>query len=47
MIIDCHYHFERRLLTEKALLKKMDDCGVEKVALIVTADLIPIQFHRL
>jgi len=34
MIIDCHYHFERRLLTEKALLKKMDDCGVEKVALM-------------
>ena len=34
MIFDCHYHFERRLLTEKALLKKMDDCGVEKVALM-------------
>ena len=34
MIIDCHYHFERGLLTESELLKRMDECGVEKVALM-------------
>ena len=34
MIIDCHYHFERRLLSDNVLLKKMDECGVEKVALM-------------
>ena len=34
MIIDCHYHFERRLLTDSELLKKMDECGVEKTALM-------------
>ena len=34
MIVDCHYHLEHRLLTENALLKKMDECGVEKVALM-------------
>ena len=34
MIIDCHYHFERRLLTDSELLNKMDACGVEKTALM-------------
>ncbi|MGD8800061.1 MAG: hypothetical protein PVJ44_16160, partial [Desulfobacterales bacterium] len=34
MIIDCHYHFERRLMTDDELLKKMDDCEVDKVALM-------------
>ncbi|MFC1505373.1 amidohydrolase family protein [Thermodesulfobacteriota bacterium] len=34
MIIDCHYHLEQRLLTDEELLKKMDECGVEKVALM-------------
>lgn len=34
MVIDCHYHFERRLLTDSALLEKMDECGVEKTALM-------------
>ena len=34
MIVDCHYHLERRLLTDSKLLKKMDACGVEKVALM-------------
>ncbi len=24
MIIDCHYHFDQRLLAEDKLLKKMD-----------------------
>jgi predicted TIM-barrel fold metal-dependent hydrolase len=34
MIIDCHYHFEPRLLTQDRLLKKMCACGVDKVALM-------------
>ena len=34
MIIDCHYHFERKLLTEDELLRKMDECEVDKVALM-------------
>lgn len=34
MIIDCHYHFEPTLLPADILLKKMDECGVDKVALM-------------
>jgi predicted TIM-barrel fold metal-dependent hydrolase len=34
MIIDCHYHFEQRLLATEELLKKMDKAGVDKVALM-------------
>ena len=34
MIIDCHYHLERKLLTDGELLKKMDECEVGKVALM-------------
>jgi Tat protein secretion system quality control protein TatD with DNase activity len=34
MIIDCHYHLERRLLTDNELLRKMDECEVDKVALM-------------
>jgi len=34
MIIDCHYHFERRLLNDDELLRKMDECEVDKVALM-------------
>ena len=34
MIVDCHYHFEQRLLADNDLLKKMDACGVDKVALM-------------
>lgn len=34
MIIDCHYHLERKLLAVDELLRKMDDCGVDKVALM-------------
>jgi len=34
MIVDCHYHLERRLLTDDELLKKMDACEVDKVALM-------------
>ena len=35
MIIDCHYHFEhRRLLTDDKFLRKMDECEVDKVALM-------------
>lgn len=43
MIIDCHYHYERRLLTDQALLNRMDRCGVEQVALMaVLTDPIPM-----
>ncbi len=42
MNIDCHYHLEERLLTVEELIKKMDQSGVEKVALMaVMNDLIP------
>ena len=34
MIIDCHYHFEPRLLSAENILKKMDESGVDKVALM-------------
>ena len=34
MIVDCHYHLERRLLTDDELLRKMDECEVDKVALM-------------
>lgn len=34
MIVDCHYHLERRLLSDVELLKKMDECEVEKIALM-------------
>lgn len=34
MIVDCHYHFEQQLLTKDQLLRKMDACEVDKVALM-------------
>jgi len=34
MIIDCHYHLETKALSIKELIKKMDESGVEKVALM-------------
>lgn len=34
MIIDCHAHYEPRILDAEALLQIMDRCGVEKAALI-------------
>ena len=34
MIIDCHYHLEQRMLPHDQLLHKMDECGVEKIALM-------------
>ena len=34
MIIDCHYHFELKLLSESELLNRMNESGVEKVALM-------------
>jgi predicted TIM-barrel fold metal-dependent hydrolase len=42
MIIDCHYHLERRLLPDDELLKKMNECEVDKVALMgVISEPIP------
>ena len=34
MIIDCHAHFEPRLLSEEKLISNMDEAGVEKTVLI-------------
>ncbi len=34
MIIDCHYHYETRLLSTKQLIEKMDASGVDKTALM-------------
>lgn len=34
MIIDCHYHLDERLLRREELLQRMDEAGVEKVALM-------------
>lgn len=34
MIIDCHYHLEEKLLTLDELLRKMDETGVDRVALM-------------
>jgi uncharacterized protein len=34
MIIDCHYHLQTKLLTINDLIQKMDESGVEKVALM-------------
>ena len=34
MVVDCHYHLERKLLADDELLKKMDECEVDKVALM-------------
>ena len=34
MIVDCHYHLERKLLSDNELLRKMDECEVEKIALM-------------
>jgi uncharacterized protein len=34
MVIDCHYHLEERLLPVNELMKKMDQSGVDKIALM-------------
>lgn len=34
MIIDCHYHWDERILPREALLKKMDSVGIDKAALM-------------
>lgn len=34
MVIDCHYHLDERYLTIDELIKKMDEAGVEKTALM-------------
>ena len=34
MIVDCHYHFDQKLLSEDELLQKMNECHVDKVALM-------------
>jgi predicted TIM-barrel fold metal-dependent hydrolase len=34
MIIDCHYHWDERILPRQALLKKMEESGIDKTALM-------------
>ena len=34
MIIDCHAHYEPRILDAKNIIKLMDEAGVQKTALI-------------
>ena len=34
MIIDCHAHYEPRLLDDQSILKVMDEAGVSKTVLI-------------
>lgn len=34
MIIDCHYHLQTKALTIKELIQKMDESGVNKIALM-------------
>ncbi len=34
MVIDCHYHLEERVFTVDDLSRKMDKCGINKVALM-------------
>ncbi|HRZ25790.1 MAG TPA: amidohydrolase family protein [Spirochaetota bacterium] len=34
MIIDCHYHLEERILTVPDLIGKMDESGIDRVALM-------------
>ena len=54
MIIDCHYHFDQRLLAEDKLLKKMDDvelvalCDLDgaKVSFIAEKNNIPIVMNK-
>jgi len=36
MIIDCHYHIETRIQPLENLLKKMDQSGIAKTALMAT-----------
>ncbi|HDP79509.1 MAG TPA: amidohydrolase [Spirochaetes bacterium] len=36
MVIDCHFHLEEELLTIDELTRKMDDAGVERVALMAS-----------
>ncbi|HQP30027.1 MAG TPA: TatD family hydrolase [Deltaproteobacteria bacterium] len=34
MVIDCHYHWDERILPREALFKKVEEGGIEKVALM-------------
>ena len=34
MVIDCHYHWDERILARDAMFKKMEDSGIDKVALM-------------
>jgi uncharacterized protein len=34
MVIDCHYHWDERILPREIMLRKMDASGIDKVALM-------------
>ncbi len=34
MVIDCHYHLEERFLTIEEMIRRMDACGIDRVALM-------------
>jgi len=34
MVIDCHYHWDERILPQDAMFKKINDSGIDKVALM-------------
>ncbi len=36
MVIDCHYHHDERMLKVEDLIARMDEAGVDRIALIAT-----------
>ena len=42
MIIDCHAHYEPKILDVIDLISRMDQCGIEKTALISRVTTTPI-----
>lgn len=41
MVIDCHYHVDERILPVSMLLRQMDVCGVDRIALMACLN-VPI-----
>lgn len=38
MVRDCHYHLDERLLTVDEMINRMDACGIDKAALMASAN---------
>lgn len=34
MVVDMHFHLDERMMTVNSLIQKMDECGIDRVALI-------------